>query len=310
MSKKIVVSVADKSLFNALTGREHLEVLHWDMQSAAPVNEINIVVPPYMQGPDVLTRLEGMKVDLVQWHSIGFEGVQEKLPAGIVFANATSVHEASTAELAVGLAIASLRGVPESIEAKSRQAWEPVFRSSLADRKVLLLGYGGVSKAIEDRLLPFEVEITRVASSARAERNNSGKTVHVHGIGELPRLIKQAEIVIIGLPLTAQTENLFDAELLSQMQDNALLINVGRGKIVDTNALLTELENGRISAALDVVDPEPLPKDHALWHAKNLILMPHVGGDTSAMLPRIVRLIERQVQNLIAGEPFENVIYK
>ncbi|HUH53404.1 MAG TPA: 2-hydroxyacid dehydrogenase [Microbacteriaceae bacterium] len=308
MSKKIVVSVAEESLFNELKNLPEIDVLMWDMTGPAPVPEIDIVVPPYMDGEAPLAQLAGVQVKLVQWQSIGYDGVEEHLPNGIPFANARTVHETSTAELAVGLAIAAQRGIPEAVEAKTRRAWEPVFRPSLADRKILLLGYGGVSKAIEARLQPFETEITRVASVARAERNSEGKTVHVHGISEVANLIGDAEIVIVGLPLNETTAGLIDATMLARLQNDALLINVGRGAVVDTAALVKELESGRIRAALDVVDPEPLPSDHPLWGCENLLLMPHVGGDTSAMLPRIVALIKKQVQNLIDGEPFENLV--
>lgn len=308
MSKKIVVSVAEESLFNELKNIPEIDVFKWDMTGPAPVPEIDIVIPPYMDVEEPLARLAGVQVKLVQWQSIGYDGVEEHLPDGIPFANATTVHETSTAELAVGLAIAAQRGIPEAVEAKTRRAWEPVFRPSLADSKILLLGYGGVSKAIEARLLPFETEITRVASVARAERNNEGKTVHVHGISEVANLIGDAEIIIVGLPLNETTAGLIDSAMLARLQNDALLINVGRGSVVDTDALVKELESGRIRAALDVVDPEPLPSDHPLWECENLLLMPHVGGDTSAMLPRIVALIKRQVQNLINGEPFENLV--
>lgn len=311
MTKSITIAVAEQRVKDALESSpvaEQANIVLWDMTGPAPDARLDIVVPDYWKGREGLAHLAGTSVRLVQWQSIGYDGISDVLPEGIPFANAASVHETSTAELAVGLAIAMQRDFQRAIDAAAKHHWEIVPSPGLADRRVLVLGFGGVGKAIEHRLLPFETEITRVASSARTETNLAGDEVHVHGIDELDDLLPNAEIVIIGLPLTDSTRGLFDAERLARMANGALLINVGRGPIVDTHALVRELQTGRIRAALDVVDPEPLPSDHPLWDAPNLLITPHIGGDTGAMLPRVVRLIERQVRHLIAGEPFENVV--
>ena len=308
MNATVVVSVPDEDLLRSLEGTEGVELLLWDMRGKAPRADIDLVVPPYLDGNDPLARLEGMNVRLVQWQSIGFNGVDEVLPAGIPFANAATVHETATAEIAVGLAIAGQRAFGEAVRHQLTGTWYNTTRPGLADRRVLLLGYGGVSKAIEARLTPFEVEITRVASSARKEQNLAGETVHVHGIDELETLVPEADIIIIGLPLTDATHHLFDAAMLGRMQDDALLVNVGRGAIVDTDALVAELQAGRLRAALDVVDPEPLPQGHPLWACENAFITPHNGGDSEAMHPRIVRLIKRQIAHLLAGETPENLV--
>ena len=120
----------------------------WDLRSPAPAERIDIVVPPYMGGSSVLSALEGLDVGLVQGQSIGYDGVADSLPEGIPFANAASVHEASTAELAVGMMIAAQRQLPRFVRAQARGEWSPVFAESLADRRVLLVGFGGVGKAI------------------------------------------------------------------------------------------------------------------------------------------------------------------
>ncbi|WP_217133543.1 2-hydroxyacid dehydrogenase [Leucobacter chinensis] len=308
MNTTIVVSVPDERLLASLEDAEGVECLLWDMSGEAPRNDIDLVVPPYWDGVRPLARLEGMNVQLVQWQSIGFDGVANALPAGMRLANATSVHETATAELAVGITIAAQRGFAEAVHNQTKGLWHNETRRGLADKRVLLLGYGGVSKAIEARLLPFEVDITRVASRARTEQLPGGETVSVHGIDELDALLPEADIVMIGLPLSDATRGLFGRERLALMRDDALLVNVGRGPIVVTDDLVAELQTGRIRAALDVVDPEPLPEGHPLWACENAFITPHNGGDSQAMHPRIVRLIKRQVEHLRAGETPENIV--
>ncbi len=164
---------------------------------------------------------------------------------------------------------------------------------------MLLVGYGAIGAAIERRLDGFEVEILRVARRARDG---------VHDLGELPRLLPQADVVIVVVPLTDQTRGLVDAGFLARMADGALLVNVSRGPVLDTEALIGELGSRRLRAALDVTDPEPLPARHPLWTAPGLILTPHVGGGTAAMLPRARALVSDQLRRFAAGEPLANVI--
>lgn len=174
----------------------------------------------------------------------------------------------------------------------------------LADKHVLIVGYGAIGGAIEDRLTPFEVaRVTRVARSARTTERGP-----VHPLTELPELLPEADVVIMVTPLTEDTRGLVNAEFLARLKDGALLVNVGRGPVVDTKALLAELESGRITAALDVTDPEPLPQEHPLWQAPGVLISPHVGGPTSAFLPRAKRLLAAQLTRFAAGEPLENVV--
>jgi phosphoglycerate dehydrogenase-like enzyme len=130
----------------------------------------------------------------------------------------------------------------------------------------------------------------------------------VHPLTELPALLPDADVVILSTPLNEATRGLADARFLARLKDGALLVNVARGAVVDTEALLTELESGRITAALDVTDPEPLPQGHPLWHAPGVLVSPHVGGSTSAFWPRAKRLLAAQLTRFAAGEPLENVV--
>lgn len=280
-----------------------VEIVVWTMDAPAPRTRFDMVVPPYMSMERVLGRLEGVEVGLVQGQSIGYEGVADILPAGMVFANAASVHEASTAELAVALILAAQRQLAGFVRAQAEGRWAPVFADSLADRRVLLLGYGGVGTAVEARLAPFEVDVTRVASRARIEGG-----MPVHGVDELPSLLPDADIVVVTLPGGDATRRIVDDAFLAALPDGALVVNVGRGSLVDTEALVDHVGRGRIRAALDVTDPEPLPADHRLWSLPGVLIAPHVGGASSAMRPRIARLVRAQIDRLVAGEEPLNVV--
>ena len=164
---------------------------------------------------------------------------------------------------------------------------------------MLIVGYGAIGEAIERRLLPFEVEVVRVARSARDG---------VHGIDELPALLPDADVVVLVVPLTDATRGLVDAGFLARMKDGALLVNVARGAVVVTDDLVAALHSGRITAATDVTEVEPLPSDHPLWRAPGLLISPHVGGASSAMWPRAYRLVRDQLQRYADGAPLVNVM--
>lgn len=299
-----VLSVPTQTLADAVADLgEHVDIVVWAMDGPPPADRLDVVVPPYMNAGEIYPRLAGVQTQLVQSQSIGYDGIADILPAGHRFANASSVHETSTAELAVGLTIAAQRHLPDFVRAQDAGRWAPVFAESLADRRVLLLGYGGVGKAIAARLTPFEVELRAVASRARDEDG-----MPVHAVSELPVLLPDTDIVIVSLPGGDGTRHIVDEAFLSALPDGALVVNVGRGPLVDTDALVRHAEAGRIRAALDVTDPEPLPAGHPLWSAPGILISPHVGGASSAMQPRIAALVRRQVERLLAGDEPLNVV--
>ncbi|WP_236246769.1 MULTISPECIES: 2-hydroxyacid dehydrogenase [unclassified Streptomyces] len=266
-------------------------------------------VVPYMKGMETAIRpLAAMtSLRVVQTLSAGVDHVTPGLgdvPPGVTLCNARGVHEASTAELTLGLVLASLRGIPGFVRGQEREEWRAGFYPALADRSVLIVGYGSIGAAIEDRLAPFEcARIMRVARSARTTERGP-----VHALGDLPALLPEADVVILSTPLTSDTHHLADAAFLARMKDGALLVNVARGPVVDTKALLAAVESRRITAALDVTDPEPLPAGHPLWHAPGVLISPHVGGSTSAFMPRAKRLIADQVGRFAAGEELRNTV--
>jgi phosphoglycerate dehydrogenase-like enzyme len=300
------VSVPDAALAKALLAvgvPEHVRILEWDMTGPAPRGHLDVVVPPYMSLVTSLSWLEGVSTRLIQSQSIGYDGVAEVLAPGRVFANAASVHEASTAELTLALILASQRGIDDFVRAAQEGRWAPAWHESLADRTVVLVGYGGVARAIEDRLLPFEVEVVRVARSAR--RDERGE---VYATTSLADLLPRADVVVVAVPLSEDTTHLVDASFLAAMADHSLLVNVARGRVADTNAILAEATSGRLRFALDVTDPEPLPKGHPLFALANVLISPHVGGATSAMRPRMAKLLAEQIARLVRGEAPRNVV--
>jgi len=279
--------------------------VRWDLKSPAPVSNFDIVVPPYMSSPELLRSLDGVKAQLIQSQSVGFDGVAENLPPGNVFANAASVHETSTAELALGLILASQRGIKHFVLSANQGTWAPARYESLADRTVLLVGYGGVSQAVEKRLKGFEVNILRVARIERSTSNGQ-----VHSIKKLYSLLMIADIVVVAVPLTDETEELVNEEFLAAMKDNALLVNISRGRVASTDALIKEASSGRLRLALDVTDPEPLPDGHVLFSLENVLISPHVGGASSAMLPRMAQLIAAQISQMAKKQNPLNVVLR
>ena len=303
--RPLSVSVPTERLLRALRDQDGIDLFLWEMDAAPPRDEIDLVVAPYLSGSEPLRRLVDVRTRLVQGQAIGYDGVEERLPAGVVFANASTVHETSTAELAVALTLAAQRELPRFIRAQDEGRWAPAFTTGLADRRVLLLGHGGVGKAIAARLAPFEVDLVRVASRARVEDG-----FRIHGVDELPELLPTVDIVIASLPGGDATRHIIDDAFLAALPDGALVVNVGRGPLVDTDALVDHVRRGRIRAALDVFDPEPLPEGHPLWSLEGVLISPHVGGASRAMQPRIETLIRRQIAHLLAGEEPENIVLR
>ncbi|MFE6253775.1 2-hydroxyacid dehydrogenase [Agromyces sp. NPDC057865] len=303
---RLLVTVPGETLRRAIgTPPEGVDIELWDMDSPAPADHIDLVVPPYMGAADRLGALEGVSTRLVQSQSIGYDDVPAALPAGQVFANAASVHETSTAELTLALVLAAQRGIPDFVRAAEEGRWAPARHESLADRRVLLLGYGGVGRAVEARLEPFEVDLVRVATQARDDERG-----RIHGIDELPALLPETDIVIVGVPLTDATTGLVDDAFLAALPDGALVVNIARGKVADTDAILDHATRGRLRVALDVTDPEPLPQGHPLFALPNVLISPHVGGASTAMMPRMARLVRTQIERMLRGDEPLNVVLR
>lgn len=280
-----------------------LDVHHWNADGdpdPATLKDVTFYVMPYMFAPitgEVMARMPSLRV--VQTLTAGYEHVLPYLPDGVTLCNARGVHDASTAEIAMALTLASLRRIPEFVRAQEREEWAFGDYESLADRTVLIVGYGSVGAALDKRLVPFECDVLRVARTAREG---------VAGFEELAALLPRADVVILTVPLNDETRKLMNASRLALMRDGALLVNVARGGVVDTDALLAELNSERLRAAVDVTDPEPLPQGHPLWSVPGLLISPHVGGATTAFKPRALRLVRDQLARYAAGDPLTNIV--
>ena len=285
-----------------------LEMVTWDIHEPHPrADEVAVVVPPYLdphQRLDLLGTLP--RLELVQLLTAGYDNVTPHLPRGVTLCSGGGIHDASTAELALTLILASIRGIPDFVRAQDRHHWIPTrIWPALADRRVLVVGYGKVGRAIAARLLSFETTVTAVA---RRARTGDELVETVHGIDELPALLPEQDVVVVITPLTDATAGLVDAGFLAAMKDGALLVNVARGKVADTDALLAEAASGRLRVAVDVTDPEPLPADHPLWSTPNVLVSPHVGGASTAFRPRALALVRRQLAAYAEGRALESVV--
>jgi phosphoglycerate dehydrogenase-like enzyme len=264
------------------------------------IGEVELYVLPYMFGSAparLMSQMPSLRV--VQTLTAGVDDVRPLVPDGVTLCNARGVHDASTAELAVTLTLASLRGIPDFVRDGLSGKWAGGRRDALADRTVLIVGYGSVGAAVERRLAGFECEVRRVARGARDG---------VEPFEALPAMLPQADVVVLTVPMTDETRGMVDAGFLARMRDGALLVNVSRGPVVRTDDLIAEVTSGRLRAALDVTDPEPLPQDHPLWSCPGVLVSPHVGGNTTAFIPRARRLVQDQIGRYVAGEPLANVI--
>lgn len=263
-------------------------------------DEVEFIVLPGGVRPGTLaeiTRLPKLKV--IQLMSAGAERVIPYIPKGITLCNARGAHDAATAEWTVGAIVASLRNFPRFTKAQQAGEWDFAVSPSVAGKQVLIVGYGSIGAAVERRLAGWEVTVDRIARHPRQG---------VRPLTELHEALEKADVVVILLPVTDETRHLVDADFLKSMKDGALLVNAARGPIVDTGALLAELTSGRISAALDVTDPEPLPPGHPLWQAPGLLLTPHVGGAITDASDRAYAVVRDQLARYAVGEPLRNVI--
>ncbi|SOD93121.1 2-hydroxyacid dehydrogenase [Blastococcus haudaquaticus] len=250
-----------------------------------------------LPGPEFFEALPQLR--LVQLLSAGAERFVDRLPEHLLLCNARGAHTPSTAEWAVTATLAAQRGIPFFVREQDAGRWSPTTHRSLVGARVLVVGAGDIGRTIGRMLSGFDVEPTYVARTAREG---------VHGMDELPDLLPDADVVVLIVPVTPETTGMVDAAFLAAMPDGALLVNAARGVVVDTDALLAELSSGRLRAALDVTDPEPLPPGHPLWSAPGLLLTPHVGGAVPDTNARAAAAVTDQLSRVLAGEPLVNVV--
>ena len=276
---------------------------------------------PALEGPIAKKQwphLKGVKV--VQSLYAGVDAFLKWLPPGITLCDARGVHDIPVAEWAVTAVLAMQKYIPFYVELQRKADWDsrekaeqiyllsegakpgvgqPVLLDEIADKTILIVGYGSIGQAIETRLAAFGANFLRIARTAREG---------VEPVAKLDDLLPKADIVILITPITSETRGLIDASRLAKMKRGALLVNAGRGEVVDTNALVAALQEKRIRAAIDVMDPEPLPPDHPLWHAPNLLITPHIASDSAQFIKRAFQLASDQADRLAKGEPLHNIV--
>lgn len=264
------------------------------------LSSITFYVPQYMGGKAALEFSRKMTaLEYLQVPNAGFDEALEYLTHGVVLCNARGVHDASTAELAIGLAIASRRGFADFARAQSSGVWTHKRYSSFNDSKIAILGAGAIASTLKRYLEPYDVTVDLFSRSG-----SNGSRL----ISEFNKCASEFDIVFLMLPLNAESSKFFNKDRLALLKDGAVIINVARGGIIDTDALVVELNSGRIFAGLDVTDPEPLPPGHKLWSAKNCIITPHVGGDSTAFESRGKKLVEDQLKLLASGQELANIV--
>ena len=268
--------------------------------STLQLADIEFYVPSYMGDIRTLEVIAEMKnLKIVQYSQAGYDDILPHIPNNVILCNASGLHDVSTSELAIGLAIASRRGFTQFIDNQKKGLWHRQTKPTLADSHVGIVGYGHIGKRIASLLEEFETKVTPFSRSG-----NDGAVK----ISEFDNFLPDLDVIILILPLTHESKHFINADRIKKMKDGATLINVARGAIVDTNALIAELHTGRITAGLDVTDPEPLPEGHPLWSAPNLIITPHVGGDSAAFDPRARKMVEEQLERLAQSKPLLNQI--
>lgn len=279
---------------------ENVEIEVFDAGGAAGAAGVGMVVPHWKWSRGWVGALRQMPdLKVVQVPSAGVDWILPHVPPGVTLCNGSGIHDATVSEWIVGAILAMQKSFPHFRDLQNEGTWDQRPVEELAGKNVLIVGHGSIGRAVEDRLKPFGVEIVRVARHAREG---------VHEIPDLPDLLPDADVVVLLVPLTAETQNLFDKRMLARMRENALLVNAARGRVVETDALVEALSAGRIRAALDTTEPEPLPQGHPLWGCPGVLITPHTAGFTSGFPERAWRFVRGQIERYAAGESLENVV--
>jgi phosphoglycerate dehydrogenase-like enzyme len=281
------------------------EVVGWDGRLPVPaeVADVTVWVPSYAVGADeaaireTFAQLQRLRV--VQLLSAGVEPWPKLLPEAVTLCSGRSIHGTSTAELAVAGLLALVRDLPRYLEQQRSRDWRPHEHDTVAGRRILVLGAGDIAQRVAGALTALEAEVLVVARRAREG---------VLTMTDVPAVLPTVDSVVVALPHTPETERLVDAAFLAALPDGAVVVNVARGVIVDTDALTEEVRRGRLRAVLDVTDPEPLPQDHPLWELPGVLVTPHVGGGAAGWERRAHRLLVDQLIRLRDGADLRNVV--
>lgn len=276
-----------------------LGLIAGDGDAPAAILDAEFLVPRagYRDLLELLARMPSLRV--IQTLSAGVDWLLPLVPPGVIVCDASGSRDIAVAEWVLAAILAASKRLPQLRDRQRAHEWAWGQSNELAGSTVMILGYGAIGAAVEARLAPFDVELIRVARRAREG---------VHPVEALGSLLGQADVVVVLLPLTPATTGLLDGDALARLRPGALLVNAARGPVLETDALLELLHAERVTAVLDVTNPEPLPADHPLWDAPGVLITPHCAGDTPASERRAFALVGEQVRRYLNGEPLTNVI--
>jgi phosphoglycerate dehydrogenase-like enzyme len=291
------------SALDGLPGAHVQQVAPDGSDLPASAAEVEFYVPPFFPALPAIAAMHQMpRLSVVQVLTAGVDRLLARLPQGVTLCNARGAHDASTAEWVVAAILAALREFPHFAREQGAGRWSYQFTGCLAGQTVLIVGYGSIGAAVEQRLAGFEVTVRRVARSAR---DGGAPVAPVSQVGDF---LPDADVVVILAPVTRETIGMVDAAFLARMKNGALLVNAARGSLLVTDALCAELSKRRLIAALDVTDPEPLPPGHPLWTLPGVFFTPHVAASTPVSAARALSLVRDQAERFINGEPLRNII--
>lgn len=301
-----VVLVAHPAQAEKLTSAEDLdpsiEIIGFLPEDGLPERaaEAQVLVPGFLAAGEALEVLESLPdLELVQLMSNGADVWLELVGGPATLCTASGAHGGSTAEWAVGALLAVLHEFPGFVASQQRGTWDRHVTEELDGKRVLILGAGDLGTQMRRRLEPFGARVTMAARTARQD---------VIAIDDVPAVLGDHDVVIVMVPLTASTHGLVDAAFLAALPDGAIVVNAARGAVVDTDALLAELSTGRIRAALDVTEPEPLPAGHPLWSAPGIFITPHIAGAVPGAQRRAQQVVVDQLNRFARGEQLLNVV--
>jgi phosphoglycerate dehydrogenase-like enzyme len=302
-NRRVVVCLPDlpeRPLMGEFPANVELVLIPMDSGPLPDLAAVDMVIPVNrVREPLIDVLREGGRLRVIQTLTAGIEWLVGRVPQGVTVCNAKGVFDRPVAEWVVGAILAMQRGLVQARDAQLKGTWAEFDPDELAGRRVVILGFGSIGLAVAERLRPFGVELTGVS---RTRRNGA------LGLEDLDDVLPEAEILVDLLPVTSETAGVLDARRLGLLPDGALVVNGGRGGTIVTQALVAELDRGRLRAALDVTDPEPLQASHPLWRLPNVLLTPHIAGNSVAASERLFRLAGDQVRRFAAGERLQNEV--
>jgi phosphoglycerate dehydrogenase-like enzyme len=276
-----------------------LHLISRDRRLPAEIHGAEFLVPPFDCRPVLELIAEMPRLAVVQAISAGIESLLPWVPDGVTVCNARGARDTAVAEWILAAILSMEKRLPMFAQRQAEHSWNHQLLDELAGKRSLVVGYGSAGHCVAGKLTALGIHVEGVAS---------GRREGVHGVEELAALLPAADIVVLLVPLTPRTHRLFDDRMLSRMRPGALLVNASRGPVVDTEALVEHLVAGHIRAALDVTDPEPLPREHPLWDAPGLLVTPHIAGDSPQAEERVYRFVGDQIRRYANGEPLLNVV--